>query len=228
MKKIAFGVFALSAMAVASSALAADLPRRSQAPPTPYLSPVPAFSWTGFYVGVNGGYDFANFTKGSKAAFGNPGGGLFGVTAGYNYQLTQNFVLGVEGDYDYTSLSQTRVNAFSAISTSKAKLNSLFTVRGRAGYSVDRALLYVTGGYAGANVKSSLNDVTNTITGSDSTYRSGYALGAGIEYAFTNNISAKAEYLYTSLGSKRLFSGVDTINSGLNVQTVRAGINYRF
>ena len=229
MNKITFGALALSAIAISSAAIAADLPGRRGAPaPTPYLSPAPAFSWTGVYVGVNGGFDWANFTKGGRNAFGSSTGGLFGATVGYNYQISPNFVAGIEGDADWTNLSSTKVNAFSTNSASKSTLNSLFTVRGRLGYAVDRALIYATGGYAGGNVKSSLRDVTNGITATDSSYRSGYALGAGLEYAFTNNISAKAEYIYTSLGSKSLFAGVDTIKPGLNVQTIRAGINYRF
>ena len=228
MKKFSFGVVAVSALAITSSAFAADLPRRTAPAATPYLSPVPAFNWTGAYVGVNGGFDYASFTKGGKAAFGSPSGGLVGGTIGYNYQINQNFVAGLEGDLDWTSLSGTRANAFSANSSSRSRLNSLFTLRGRVGYAADRALIYATGGYAGGNVKSTLVDVTNGVTGSDSSYRSGYALGAGLEYAFTSNISAKAEYLYTALGTKAMFPAPDRINPGVNVSAIRAGLNYRF
>ena len=228
MQKFSTGIIAASVFVVTSSAFAADLPRRSAPAAVPYLSPVSAFNWTGAYVGVNGGFDFASFTKGGKAAFGSPSGGLAGGTVGYNFQINQNFVAGLEGDLDWTSPSGTRANAFSANSTSRSRLNSLFTLRGRVGFAADHALIYATGGYAGGNVKSSLVDVTRGLAGSDSSYRSGYALGAGLEYAFTNNISAKAEYLYTALGSKAMFPAPDTISPGVNVSTVRAGVNYRF
>ena len=227
MKTIAYGVIAASAIALASGALAADLPRKSAAP-APYLSPAPAFTWTGFYVGVNGGGDWARFTKGGRGAFGNANGGMFGATAGYNYQITPSFVAGIEGDLDWTNVEAKRTNAFSFNSASKAKLSNLFTVRGRLGYSVDRALIYVTGGYAGGSVKSSVVDVPRAIVGSNDSYRSGYALGGGLEYAFTNNISAKAEYIYAKLGEKTYFPAPDTVKSGVNVSTIKAGLNYRF
>ena len=231
MKKMTFGVIALSAIATLSSAIAADLPGRRQPPaPSPYLSPAPAFTWTGFYVGVNGGYGFGDFKKGGKVDFGSANGGLFGVTAGYNYQIAPNFVLGVEGDYDWANLSATKTNALGLTTLTKSTLNSVGTIRARAGYSVDRALLYVTGGIAGGNLKSSLSAVAPAVvaTGADSSFRTGYALGAGIEYAFTNNISAKAEYMYTSLSSKGMFPAPYTIQSGLNFSSVKAGLNYRF
>ena len=230
MKKITFGIVAVSAIVGLSGALAADLPGRRQPPaPSPYLSPVPAFSWTGFYAGVNGGYGFGKFTKGGKFDFGSANGGMFGVTAGYNYQVAPNFVLGVEGDYDWASLSGARTNVvgLSTISA-RSRLNSIGSLRGRAGYAVDRALLYVTGGIAGGNIKSSLNAIGPAATGADSSFRTGYVLGAGIEYAFTNNISAKAEYTYTSFSSKGMFPAPYSIQTGLNVSAVKAGLNYHF
>ena len=86
---------------VASSAMAADLPTR-KAPPAPqvYSSPL-VFSWTGFYVGVNGGW--GGGTNGG--AFGSPTGGLVGGTVGYNYQVGQ-FVGGLEGDWDWADLNK--------------------------------------------------------------------------------------------------------------------------
>ena len=228
MKKIAFGVIAATILASTSLGFAADLPRKGAPAPAPYLSPVSAFTWTGAYVGVNGGYAFDQNTKGGKAAFGKSSGGILGATVGYNYQVAPNFVVGVEGDADWASLNAKKTNAFSANSTSQAKLDDMFTLRARAGYAVDRALVFATAGYAGANVKSSVNDVTNGIVSRNSAFRSGYAVGGGLEYAFTNNISAKGEYIYSALSDKNLFTGVDRIKAGLNVSTVKAGINYHF
>jgi outer membrane immunogenic protein len=89
----------------------------------------------------------------------------------------------------------------------------------------------VTGGYAGASYKTNLADtaaapnVFNSHTG----YMNGYALGAGVEYALTQNISVKGEYLFTSFGSQGVFGGTpDFAYSGLNASLVRAGINYHF
>ncbi len=197
---------------VATSAFAADLPtRKAPPPPVPAYVP-PAFSWTGFYIGVNGGYAFGSGGK----DFGSPSGGLAGVTAGYNYQIGQ-LVLGVESDWDWADLTKSGVNFVAPYSS---RIDDLFTARARAGYAVDRALLYVTGGYAGAEDKIGLAGF-----GSQSDWRSGGVIGGGLEYAFTNNISAKAEYLYEPLGDQSFAAGT---KSDLNLSFIRAGLNYKF
>jgi outer membrane immunogenic protein len=196
---------------VATSAFAADLPTH-KTPPTPVPAYVaPAFTWTGFYVGVNGGYGFGS----SGGDFGNPSGGLVGGTAGYNYQIGQ-FVLGVEGDWDWADITKSGVNAVGAYST---KTDDIATVRARAGFAVDRALFYVTGGYAGADTQLTINGF-----GSQSEWRSGGVIGGGLEYAFTNNISAKAEYLFAPLQSQSF----DGAKSDVDLSMVRAGLNYKF
>ena len=202
---------------VATSALAADLPTR-KAPPAPMPAYVPpTFTWTGFYVGVNGGYGFGNLTSSN---LGSPSGGLIGGTAGYNYQIGQ-FVAGVEGDLDWTDMTKSGANAIAAY---KTDINTLATARARAGVALDRALLYVTGGYAGAEMKATYAGI-----GSQSDWRNGGVIGAGLEYAFTNNISAKAEYLYAPFYSKTYFGGTAGYEkSGLDMSLIRAGLNYKF
>jgi outer membrane immunogenic protein len=100
----------------------------------------------------------------------------------------------------------------------------LATVRARAGFAVDRALLFVTGGYAGAEMNASYAGI-----GSQSDWRSGGVIGGGLEYAFTDNISAKAEYLYAPFYDKSYFGGTPGAEkSGLDLSLVRAGLNYKF
>jgi outer membrane immunogenic protein len=208
-EEIAMKKFLLAALlaGVATSALAADLPsHKAPPPPMPAYAPQ-AFSWTGFYIGVNGGYGFGSDGK----DFGNPSGGLVGVTAGYNYQIGQ-LVLGVESDWDWADLTKSGLYS--------SRVDDLFTARARAGYAIDRALLYVTGGYAGAEDKISIAGF-----GSQSDWRNGGVIGGGLEYAFTNNISAKAEYLYEPLADKSFGTGT---KSDLNLSLVRAGLNYKF
>jgi len=198
---------------VASSAMAADLPTR-KAPPAPMSYAPPVFSWTGFYVGVNGGW---GGTSGG-GDLGSPTGGLVGGTVGYNYQIGQ-FVAGLEGDWDWADINKSGSNGTAGAYSNK--IDSLVTARARAGVALDRALLYVTAGYAGADDK-----VSAAIPGVSSTdWRSGGAFGAGVEYAFTNNISAKAEYIYAPFESKTYASGV---KSNLDLSLVRAGLNYKF
>ncbi len=226
MKKIVLAGIAAATILSASAGFAADLPRRNQ-PSSPVYTP-PVFTWTGFYLGVNGGAGFGKFSGLGKTNFGNANGGLIGATAGYNYQFNQ-FVAGIEGDADFARMDgSSSYNKVGGTISGKGRLSSLFTLRGRLGYSVDRALLFVTGGYAGGNVKGNLTDTSIATSYSQSNYLNGYVLGAGLEYAFTNNISAKAEYLYTSLGSKNYFSGINVTNAGLRESIIRAGVNYRF
>ena len=202
---------AVVATALVGTAMAADLPRRTAAAaPAPVYK---SFNWTGAYAGLNGGYAFGKATESAKTAVGNLDGYSFGATAGYNQQI-DNFVVGVEGDLAKTNIDgSTGANA--------AKITSLGTVRARAGVAVDRALVYGTAGYAGG-----ANKVT-TAAGSGSKWENGYAAGAGIEYAFTNNVSAKAEYLYTHLNDKNYaLTGVTT--AGSNTSAIRSGVNYKF
>jgi outer membrane immunogenic protein len=212
MKKI---LLAALMAGVASSAMAADLPTR-KAPPAPqvYAAP-PIFSWTGFYVGLNGGW--GGGTGGGD--FGSPNGGLVGGTVGYNYQVGQ-FVAGLEGDWDWADLSKSGVNILGPYTN---KVDSLATARGRVGIALDRALLFVTAGYAGADVRTNVPGVF-----SSTDWRNGGAFGGGIEYAFTNNISAKAEYIYAPFSGQSFTDGVNVAKSNLDLSLVRAGLNYKF
>ncbi len=198
---------------VATSALAADLPTRKAPPaPTPVYVP-PTFTWTGFYVGVNGGYGVGT---GSNSNFTNPSGGLIGATAGYNYQIGQ-FVAGVEGDWDWADVNKGGVNTLGA--AYNTRIDDIVTARARAGVALDHALLFVTGGYAGVDQSVNFPGI-----GSQSAWRSGGVIGAGIEYAFTNNISAKVEYLYAPLESKTY----NRLPDNTDLSLIRAGLNYKF
>ncbi|MBK9082254.1 MAG: porin family protein [Rhizobiales bacterium] len=213
----------VATLAGVAAAQAADLPRRS----APY-APAPAayqqgHNWTGFYAGVNAGYGWA---KHKGPLYGNESGGMIGGTVGYNQQLSNNIVVGVEGDLGVANVRST--GAAPGPVKGSTKVTSLATVRGRVGYAVDRALVYGTAGYAGGNVKAALADTPNGLNFREERWHHGYALGAGLEYAFTNNVSAKAEYIYANLGKKTYFGGPDTMSSGTNLSTVRGGVNYKF
>ena len=208
---------------VASSAMAADLPTR-KAPPAPAQVYAPVFTWTGFYAGVNGGWGWANP---SSSNFSSAGGGILGAQVGYNYQVGQ-FVGGVEADANWTGMKSTNtyVPAGGGTASNSFKTGFLTTERVRAGVAMDRALIFLTGGYAGIQTDASFNGVAS---GSQSAWRNGGVIGAGLEYAFTNNVSAKAEYLYAPMGSKTYFAGTTSAEtSSLNLSIIRAGLNYKF
>ncbi|MGO8800521.1 MAG: outer membrane protein [Roseiarcus sp.] len=206
---------------VATSAFAADLPTQKGPPPAPVYVP-PPFTWTGFYIGVNGG---GAFGSGASGAFGNPAGGLVGGTVGYNYQIGQ-FVTGIEGRLDWADLSKSQTLLDGSLTSSK--VDALGNVLARFGFAADRALFYVAGGYAGGDVRGT--DLTAAgLNSSTSGWQNGWALGGGIEYALTNNISLKGEYIFSQLNDKTYFAGTpDIVKTGLNVNTITAGINYKF
>ncbi|MGL4241743.1 MAG: outer membrane protein, partial [Beijerinckiaceae bacterium] len=146
-----------------------------------------------------------------------------GGTAGYNHQIGQ-IVIGAEGDYNYSGLRGNGLT-FPGLAPARAELTSFGTIRGRLGVAFDRALVYGTGGYAFG-----FSEATAGFVKQSSTHH-GYAIGGGLEYAFTQNVSAKAEYLYMPFEAK----GVSALpgvafggKTGVDASVVRGGINYRF
>ncbi|MBM3607163.1 MAG: porin family protein [Alphaproteobacteria bacterium] len=211
---------------LAGGAVAADLPGRgAPASPGPVFSPVQAYNWSGVYAGLNAGYGWGSFQRGTKGLIGSTSGAALGATLGYNYQMG-SFVIGAEGDLNKSWERGGR--NFVGPAATKGSLDWFGTLRARAGFAADRALVYATGGYAFGKLNASVNDTGIPAAFSNSSIRHGYALGAGIEYAFTNNISAKAEYLYMNLGGGSVFGAPYVQTSGYSTSIIRAGVNYHF
>ena len=144
MKRVVFAFIALAA--TAANAAAADLGRRQPYYPAPAPVYAPLFSWTGFYIGINGGGGFGSSNWDSTGSR-DVSGGVIGGTAGYNYQFGQ-VVAGIEGDVDWSGINGTTNNLcpFGC----KTSNNWLATVRGRLGYAADRFMPFVTGEHARA------------------------------------------------------------------------------
>jgi outer membrane immunogenic protein len=217
MKTILLASVGLLALGVAQAS-AADIARRR---PPPVKAPVyvaPPFSWTGGYVGINGGYGFGRsdfsppFTTGSF----DTSGGLVGGTLGYNYQVNQ-IVFGLEGDID---ASWIKGSAPCAGLTCEVKNSWLGTVRGRLGYAAGHFMPYVTGGAAFGDIKTSITGI-----GSATETKTGWTAGGGLEYNFNGPWSAKLEYLYVDLGRGGVIGGSD---AKLQDNIVRVGVNYHF
>ncbi len=223
MKRIAS--IGIATFLLAGSAFGADLPSRSEAP---YYSPPPLFTWTGLYGGINGGVAIGGFTQGGSSFYGSNSGGLVGGTIGYNFQGGP-IVVGVEADLDWAQISGSKV-PFSGV-TGKSSVDELNTVRARLGYSFDRMLVYVTGGYAGGSVNGTVANFSsspNLLLG-QSHYLNGYAVGLGVEYSITPRVSVKGEYMFNSLSPASYFGGTPgALSSGVNFSTLKAGINYHF
>jgi outer membrane immunogenic protein len=221
---VAFIVFAL----IPSLGLAADLPRPAYKAP-PFLSPAPAFSWTGFYIGPHVGYGWSRFGA-DGAGDVSARGILGGAQAGYNYQIGQ-FVLGIEGEYSWADVKH-EDPLFGGTLTLK---NDYFaTAAARLGYAFDRSLVYAKVGAAWTRDKWDGDDgAGGTVTATSN--RSGWLLGAGLEYAVWDNFSVKIEYDYMKFGSVTpsftTTGGLGVTGSGdvkLDTQIVKLGVNYRF
>jgi outer membrane immunogenic protein len=218
MKKLLLASASVLAMGVVSAS-AADLPARMPAKAPAYVAPM-TYNWTGFYLGLNGGYGFGRSEYNGTLPSGSfdAGGGLFGATVGYNWQ-TGPLVFGLEGDIDWSGIkgSSTCGGVFGC----DVRNDFLATIRGRLGYAFDRWMPYVTGGAAIGNVKSSVAGFGET----DDT-NVGWTVGGGIEASIAGPWTAKVEYLYVDLGDTDTAVPGTTANFTSNI--VRAGINYRF
>src|ERR1700751_3894148 len=207
-------------LALAGTAAAADLSASAYyRAPVPYA--VPLFTWTGFYLGLNGGGAFGSSTWDTAGSI-NTSGGLVGGAIGYNYQIS-HFVVGAEADIDWASISGTNTTP-ACPAGCKTGDSWLSTVRGRVGYAADRFLPFVTGGAALGNINATTAGLTTSAT------NAGWTLGAGLEFSFSPNWSAKAEYLYVNLGKFNcgFNCGAPTDNVSFSANIVRGGINYRF
>jgi outer membrane immunogenic protein len=226
MSKFIFaGVFCLSLVATAH---AADLPYRGapRVPDTLLFSSPTLDTWTGPYGGLTAGWGFAE-SKAAAAPIGKFNGAMIGGTLGYNHQFG-DVVLGVEADATWDAMRASgKWTVDEQPVTGSARLNYVATARARVGYAYDSALLYLTTGYAGGQLSMTVNRPDIPFSGSDAKWHHGYTIGGGLEYAFTRNLSAKGEYLYTSLRTRHYFDR-EVTNSGATVQTFRTGVNYRF
>ena len=231
------------------------------ADPNARISVIPGGNWVG-------DPDAAGVTAASARNLtlqGPMGGGQIG----YNYQFNNNLVVGLEADIDamnigksYTSATFPGALGGTYFANGAVNINYVATLRGRFGFAVDHWLFYVTGGLAvtGEKFRQSVN-FTNVFVppppppvpalpltgaaggvngGSASSSAASWTLGAGVEYALTNNISAKLEYLYVDLKSLRFNSvyGPNAFDPGTYTMQHRArlgglslfkvGLNYRF
>ncbi len=264
LKKFLLTVAAFAALS--SMAQAADLPRKSQ----PSFAPaVPLFTWTGFYVGVNAGYAFGD---GNTVTTGTPifqtliapgivpsslntkaNGFIGGGQIGYNLQFG-SIVAGLEADIQFADLKKRAsftggpVLGTQLTTSAKSEVEYFGTLRARLGFTpIDRLLIYGTGGLAYGQIKTSGGVVgvqapALAWSGSNSDTKFGYAVGAGLEYAITNNLTLKTEYLYYDLGKTTVnavgnaavrgvaaLNGIDYVSRTENRGSiVRAGLNYKF
>ena len=163
---------------------------------------------------------------------------LFGGLAGYSKTITNKYLIGVEADFDYRNASkksnELQNGTASNNYTADNKINSSATLRAKLGYifNANKTLAYITGGYAGADIKSTYHTVDSNETSSNTQWHNGWTLGLGAEHYLSDKFSAKAEYRYADFGKKDAdVTNVALYNYHQNYDkenSIRIGINYHF
>jgi outer membrane immunogenic protein len=245
MKKLLAATFSL--FAFSSAAIAADATYQADS------------NWSGAYVGVIGGYGWGEANLDGKAYAANSdtvlssvsesfdmNGALVGGQVGYDFDLGNNFVLGVVGDMSWSGVGgevcvETSLNGCDGSpddSFFSADLSWLGTLRARGGFTSGDMLFYLTGGLAIGEVETSITHVEGLSdpTREDSNTHMGWTVGGGAEFKLSEAVSIGAEYLYVDLGSEEY--EYDSPTSGraadvrgegdLTLSVVRASLNFRF
>lgn len=222
---------AVIALGLTGTAFAADLPEIVFEEPVPLPEPS-RFDWSGFYAGINGGVIAGSVDPnivGEKPMYENAGvyGGHIGVSA----SLAPMFVVGVEADLNGSTFDQSRVYPNGVINS---EIDWTSSVRGRFGVAFDQFVdmpglagiqAYATGGVAFARMRAA------SALASDKATHTGWTVGGGVEAALTDNLSLRAEYLYTSY-AKELYDLGPSVGTAVPIEArtnvVRAGLSYYF
>ena len=230
----------------------------------PATAPTEGYNWSGFYFGVQGGlgggsfeYPYSLSSTTSATTFSgkvtdHASGGFGGVTAGANWQISPNFVTGVETDIASSNIEDTvgiRIGGSSGGVGGVGRVSAgssvdwFGTTRLRAGWANGPLLLYGTGGIAYGGVTTSIkasargSGVFGSFKRQSSDTLVGWTAGAGAEYALNSHWTLKTEYLYVDLGKENYNNNTLNIlgtSANINVSrdtafhTVKAGVNYRW
>lgn len=238
---------ACAVVSFAGVAEAADVIYEEPAMVAP-MAPMEAapYSWTGGYIGLFGGaatgdfdYDFAMSPAVGgigDASLENSAGGLFGgAQAGYDYQIG-NFVIGAVADIAASDIDTELTASIGGVGSASVSsdLQYLGTVRARLGYAMDRFMVYGHGGFAYGETEQTVSLTgLGSVTNDENDTKTGYVVGAGVEYAIFDNVSFQTEYSYTDLGDDTILSGTVggtdfSVDESLDFHAVKAAINYRF
>jgi outer membrane immunogenic protein len=249
MKAFILSLVAVAALAGSSSSFAADMPLKAPPPP-------PIYDWSGTYIGINGGWSWAQSRQRDdifSAIFPGVGlfdtgqynqrGGLVGGTWGGNWQ-TGHIVAGFETDLDWANITGTSAPTllcFTGLTfTCFTTIHAISTERLRFGYDFNGFLAYVTGGAAWGNVTAGQTSIFGAcaspfvpagfnICGNRNI--PGWSAGAGVEWMFAPHWSVKAEWIHYDLGNNQFYNtlfNLDPIRATERGDMIRGGINYHF
>ncbi len=255
MRLLGPGLIALAMAVVVAPALVAPARAADMAVPPSYYPPAAAlppamYNWTGIYAGGNVGGGLlsdsisqatppgANAITTTQTA--HPAGIIGGAQLGANYQF-DSWVVGAEGAWSASNISGYGIGPAAGVGVGGTAVvqerntsNPLWlaAVSGRVGYAVNDLLFYAKGGGAwlraqyiqdllaagGANVGSQTLNVN----------RAGFVAGGGIEYALTENLSARLEYDFYDFGTKTYRFTATPVNNTSYLHTLTFGLNWRF
>jgi outer membrane immunogenic protein len=228
-------VFAcLGMLGLIASASAADLPRRYD--PVPQRTFVPVYNWTGFYIGINGGYGWGRsrwdlLPGGLSEGSHNTDGGTVGGQIGYNWQIG-GWVLGLEAQGNWADFSGSNQSALFLNTTNHTDVDAFGLFTGKVGYAWNNFMLYAKGGAAVQSMEYRyFNTLTGVTGGTADETRWGGTVGVGFEYAFAPNWSAGLEYNHLFMGKDDVaFAPAPNVSDRIRLDTdVFTGrINYRF
>jgi outer membrane immunogenic protein len=238
MKKILMVGASLSVIATAGGVNAADLYSKAPQPPQ--------YNWTGGYVGFEFGAGWGTAEQTDPTGFSSgpftPNGAFAGGTLGYNWQLYNNWVLGLEGDASWADIGASTTGTDPSSGPCggfeprcQAKLESLETFRGRVGYAFGYVMPYATAGLAVGSLHGQEGDVPfNGAVGSGNSTVVGWTAGLGFEASILPRWTVKLEGLYTDLGKHVVFD--DTIpgiagpvpeSIHFTPAIIKIGVNYK-
>lgn len=191
---------------------------------TPVINVQSSYIWAGYYFGIYGGGAWGHSNHDLSPATGdfNISGTTIGGIIGYNFQAA-NVVAGIEFDGGWANIKGSTINNCPGISCD-TQSSGLITLRGRLGYAFDRFLPFATAGVAFGEVNPNVVGI-----GTGTTYKTGFAVGAGAEFALTQEWIARLEYLYINLGRYSCaacgIAAADNVSFSVNV--VRVGLSYK-
>lgn len=211
----------VATLAVGSTAFAADLIIEE---PTAPIIDIPSSDWTGFYIGVHGGYGAGVMDLSSPGLIDpddeeqDVDGFLGGIQAGYNWQM-DSILFGIQTDISLSGIASDEDGG-----GENDTIDWLGSTTGRIGFVNDAFVPYLKGGvaYAGGTGDAAGED--------DSQTHLGWTVGAGVEFAVTENISVFAEYDYYSFGEETYeFPSIPAeVDVTSDIHTVKAGLNFSF
>jgi len=225
---LGLGMLLFHTAGLSGTSFAADLPLKASAAKAVY-------DWTGFYVGGHFGYGDAGFGPGTHPL---PAEGVLlpssatglngGYQLGYNRQLANRVVLGIEADATFPSPVDAQALTPAPFNTA---IDYVGTVRGRLGYAFGRFMPYLSGGFAWGHTQININDAAGNVVATPGHYQTGWTAGLGLEFAVSGNWTAKAEYGYVDL-SRRTYDlggfGLPNVNVDPRVHLLKLGLNYQF